>query len=246
MKYRVVLPFVYRPFMEACVATMAPEFKKNVFFVDNTLDNIGIMRAHNKGIDRMNRVGADWLIILSAAVRFGEAGGLDFIQQLEDHMDHYVIHAASNNVIGGKQNDGSAGGGVNKIFGWHLTAFKREVFENIGRWDENFSPYGLDDLDLSLRIQKHYKGAKGWDTYPCDVSDTVMSHSINKAGVKAAYPPRESYFRRKWGRGGGDWQNMGYDHPFNDPTKPLSFFPEQDDPLSIWQNEYKGDWRYDD
>jgi hypothetical protein len=238
-KYAVVLPYVHEPYFRACMKTVKFP-KENLLVIDNTVNNVGIMRSHNMGIDFMRQRDADWLIILSAAVRFGKPGGLDFIDQLAAHDDHYVIHAASANVKGGKQHDGTkSGGGVNKVFGWHLTAFKREVFDNIGRWDENFSPYSLDDVDLSLRIQKFYRGAPGWDTYPIDVIDTTMGHSINLGGVKAPYEPREAYFKRKWNRGGGDWEDMGSEYPFGDPTKPLSYWPQPDDPLSIHNNEYK-------
>lgn len=241
MNYLVVLPYAYQPYFEACRETWKfPE--DNMLLIDNTVDNIGIMKSHNLGVEKMKEMQADWLIILSAAVRFGEAGGLDFIKILEEHPDYHVIHAASANVEGGKQAD-SKGGGKNEVFGWHLTAFNRSVFEAIGNWDENFSPYGLDDIDLSLRIRKGISNVK-WDTFPCDVHDTTMSHSINKAGVKASYPPRNAYFTRKWGRGGGDWQNNGFERPFGD--KPLNYWPLPDDLLSIFNNEYKKGWNYED
>lgn len=224
MKYLVVLPYVHQPYLDECWATMAPELKDNTLVIDNTVHNRGIMRAHNMGVEGMRAKGADWLIILSAAVRFGEPGGLDFVKVLEDHMDHYVIHAASNNVKGGMQQEG--GGGHNKVFGWHLTAFKAEVFDNIGLWDENFSPYGFDDIDLSIRIQKFYKGRAGWDTYPIDVSDTTMSHSINLAGVKSPSEPKIEYFKRKWGRAHGDWQVEAWDYPFNNPNNDLKYWPK--------------------
>lgn len=222
MNYVVVLPWVYRPYFEACMATVKfpPE---NMLIIDNSVNNLGIMRSHNMGIDRMKELGADWLIILSAAVRFGESGGLDFIKVLEDHPDYYVIHAASENVKGGKQQEG--GGGHNEVFGWHLTAFNKEVFENIGRWDENFTPYGYDDIDLSLRLQKFYKGRLGWDTFPVDVHDTTMAHSINLGGVVTDDQAKIDYFKDKWGRAHGDWQNMGYAHPFNNPKNSLAYWP---------------------
>jgi hypothetical protein len=231
---------------------MHPDFKKNVLFIDNTNPNknLGIMRSHNMGVDFMRQQGADWLIIISAAIRFGALGGLDFIRALEDHPEHYIIHAgtpnhpAASNIKAVEHQDGEYKNGV---FGWHLTAFKKDVFDNIGVWDENFSRYGLDDLDLSLRVQKHYKNAPGWGTFPVDVGDVGMSHSINKAGVRSAYPPRNDYFRRKWGRDGSDWQNDGYSHPFNDPSKSLSYWPLPDDPRSIHKIEFaKGEWSYDD
>lgn len=224
MTYVVVLPYVHQPFFEACMATVKFP-RENMLIIDNTVDNIGIMRSHNRGIDFMRQHGADWLIIMSAAIRFGAPGGLDFIEQLEAHPDHYVIHAASSNVVGGKQNDGSEGGGVNAVRGWHLTAFHRDVFDKVGRWDENFSPYGFDDIDLSIRIQKVYKGAPGWDTFPIDVSDTIMSHSISLAKVKSPSAPRLLYFVEKWGRHPGAYQLGEYEYPFNNPEYPLKFWP---------------------
>jgi hypothetical protein len=149
-----------------------------------------------------------------------------------------VIHGASKNVEGGKQADPS-GGGHNKVFGWHLTAFNKSVFESIGRWDENFSNYGFDDIDLSIRIRKGIPNVK-WDTYPCDVTDTRMSHSIhfNAELVGSPSTPRIMYFKRKWGRSHSDWQADAYDHPFNIDGAGLSYWPEPDDPQSIQNNEF--------
>lgn len=246
-KYVCVLPYVYEPYFQECMETVKfPE--ENMLIIDNTVNNVGIMRAHNMGVERMYEVAADWMIILSAAVRFGEPGGLDFIDVLEAHPDHYIIHAASNNVKGGLQNvEGQSE--ANAVFGWHLTAFNRSVFDAIGVWDESFSPYGLDDIDLSIRVQKHFKGVKNedgvplWNTYPIDVHDTTMGHSINFANVVSPYHPRNAYFIRKWGRDGGGWDQPAYDHPFNDPNKGLGWWPKPEDPLSIQNVEYSGAFR---
>ena len=199
MKYVVVLPFAYKPYKEECQATMNPKFAENVHFIDDTNpDNrIGIMRAHNRGIDRMRQLNADWLIILSAAIRFGKPGGIDFLDVLDKHPNHYVIHAASLNVKPGVQQKPEGKDQVNEVKGWHLTAFKREVFDKVGRWDENFTPYGFDDNDLSIRIQKKCKGKKGWDTFPCDVHDMGMAHSINLGGVISLPEPKIENPREK-------------------------------------------------
>jgi hypothetical protein len=231
MTYAVVLPYTYEPYFEACRATMRFDPDRVLICDNRPPHNIGIMRAHNRGVDFMRQLGADWLIIVSAAVRFGEPGGLDFADVLDEHMDHYVIHGSNPRDRG--------------IFGWHLTAFRSTLFDRIGVWDENFSPYGLDDIDLSLRIKKEYHGAPGWNGYVVDVTDTTMSHSLNLAGVKSAYPPRNAYFTRKWGRDGAEWQSDGYARPFNLEVG-LDWWPEPDHPLSIWQNEFAGEWTYDD
>lgn len=229
MKYTVVLPYAYQPYFEDCMKTVKFP-KENMLLVDNTVKNLGIMRSHNMGVEKMRKDGSDWLIILSAAIRFGKPGGLDFIEVLENNPDYYVVHGATPNVRGGKQQEG--GGGPNGVFGWHLTAFNKEVFDNIGVWDENFTPYGLDDIDLSLRIQKHYKWKRGWDTFPIDVSDTTMAHSINLGNVKTSYPPKQAYFMKKWGRGGGDSTRLGYEHPFDNPEYGLDYWPKAGDPLA--------------
>lgn len=249
MRWVGILPYAFQPYFDECVKTMHPKFKQNVLAVDDTdpKNRMGIMKVHNFGVDKMMSDEADWLVVVSAAIRFGKSGGLDFLKTLERHSDHQVIHAATPNVKGGLQQKPEGKDQKNGIFGWHLMAINRKVFEAIGNYDENFSPYGMDDLDLSLRIRKHYGDDCKWDTFPVDVSDTTMSHSINLAGVKSSFPPRNSYFKRKHGRDSGDWKSNSYDHPFNDPTKPLSYWPKPDDPLSIHQVEFKSDqWTYDE
>lgn len=246
MSYVVCLPYVYQPYYDACRATM--RFPgENVLAIDNTVNNVGIMKAHNMGVAEMRERQADWLIIMSAAIRFGKNGGLDFLDILDDHQTYHVIHGASANVQGGMQSNPNGGGGVNKVFGWHFVAFNRKVFDRIGVWDENFTPYGLDDIDMSLRIRKGFGEETLWDTYPCDVFDTTMSHSINLANVKSSYPPRDNYFFRKWGRRGDEWQDNGFATPFNDPEAGLDYWPQPEDPRSIHQVEFKTmGWNYGD
>lgn len=220
--YVAVLPFIWRPYFDAFMATCKIPRDK-LLLVDNTINNVGIMRAHNMGVDLMRARGADWLIIMSAAIRFGEKGGLDFADLLSQNPEAYIVHGATPNVVA----DGNAN---NRVFGWHLSAFHRRMFDAVGTWDENFTPYGPDDIDLSVRIQKHFRGAPGWLTLPCDVSDTTMGHSINLAGLRVDYEPQRLYFHRKWGREPGDGRPIEdyYDHPFNDKAKPLSYWPDPD------------------
>lgn len=209
-KYTVVLPIAYGPYGEDCLATCKLD---NILVVDNTVNNIGVMKSHNLGVDKMLEDGSDWLIILSAAIRFGEPGGMDFTDQLAT-ADELVVEAA-------------------QVFGWHLIAFRREVIETVGRWDENFSPYGFDDLDYSWRFQKSYQFNPDiplWTKKYLDCTDMGMAHSIQLAGVWGDPIPLMQYYRRKWGGLTGEER---YDHPFNDPTKPISYWPDEDSPLSV-------------
>lgn len=241
MKYVVVIPYAYQPYFDEFKATLKLP-SENCLFIDDTnpVGGIGIMKAHNAGVEFMKEKGADWLIVMSAGIRFGEAGGLDFIDQLDKHPEALLIHGSGMWIENGT--------GIEKrqALGWHLTAFRKEIFETIGNWDENFTPYSLDDTDLTLRMLKGFGNKYKIEVVDCDMRHTSTSHSISLAGVKASYAPRNEYFKRKWGREGGDWQNSGYDTPFNLSDKPLSYCPEAEDPLSIWQNEYKHGYSYYD
>lgn len=211
MSYVAVLPYVYKPYAEACIATCKLD---NLLIIDNTRLNLGVMRSHNMGIDRMKQIGADWLIVMSAAIRFGPEGGRDFAECLVNPF-HHILEAA----------------GVN---GWHLIAFHRLVFEKAGRWDENFSPYGFDDLDMSHRIQlafdmRYQPGFELWTKVDVDVTDMGMGHSIKLAGIEAPAAPRLDYLCRKWGveiAPDGAKGPFTYTHPFNDPTKDVRWWPE--------------------
>jgi hypothetical protein len=207
-------------------------------FIDNTVDNIGIMRSHNLAVEKLYRERAEYLIVISAAIRFG-SGGLDFLKVIEEHPEYHIINGAGKWTRDGEERV--------EALGFHLTSFHRSVFDLIGDWDCNFGNYSLCDIDMHLRILKGIPNVKR-DTFPVDMSHASASHSISIAKIKGcAYPPRNEYFKRKWGRDGGDWQNDGYEYPFNDPTKPLSYWPEPYDPLSIHQVEFKsGAWNFED
>lgn len=217
MKYTVVLPFAYKPYAVECINTMKFH-EDNLLLVDNTVNNMGIMKSHNLGIDKMFADDSDWLIIVSAAVRFGEPGGLDFVDQLAEHSEHHVIEAAG-------------------VFGWHLIAFHRRTIELAGKWDENFTPYGFDDIDYSLRIQKALRldnTKQLWEKVPVDVKDMGMGHSIKLAKVHAPASPLIDYFVRKWGRHPGAYQDRDFDFPFNDPRNSLQYWPQAANG-STWQ-----------
>lgn len=184
---------------------MHKDFIANMVSVDNTKHNIGIMESHNRGINYMRERGADWLIVISAAIRFGEPGGMDFVKQLEDQQ---VVEAAD-------------------VFGWHLIAFSRGTIEKVGRWDENFTPYGYDDLDYSYRFQlANDKHADLWEKVPVDVKDMGMAHSIKKAGVTGDDNKLQAYYRKKWGVFPGQSHDKAYKYPFNKSFNPVGYWPQ--------------------
>lgn len=207
MKYVVCLPFVHKAYAEACLKTCKFP-KENMLLVDNTSTNIGVMKSHNLGVARVLEEQADWLVILSAAIRFGKPGGLDFIAELEKRPDHKVLEAA-------------------KVFGWHLIAFRREVLETVGKWDENFTPYGYDDLDYSWRIQVAYShplGQQVWEKVPVDAKDMGMAHSIKLSHVTTNNEKLRIYYRKKWGIMPEGDHAKAHRTPFNE-DHPISYWP---------------------
>lgn len=232
MKYVAVVPYVYEPYFIKFFDTLKIPIE-NMLFINNTEDNIGIMKSHNLGVEFMKERNADWLIVMSASVRFGEPGGLDFIKIIEENQEALMIHGAGS----WKNNEGRL---IKSIaLGWHLTAFNKKVFENVGNWDTNFSNYGYDDTDLTLRIQKHFGKQYDLRVIPCDFKHESTAHGIQFAfnKIKSPSTPRINYFKRKWGKTPDEWQKDGYATPFNGEYS-LSYYPQPKDPLSIQKNEF--------
>lgn len=217
MKYVVVLPYIVKRFRDACMENCKFE---NVLEIDNTARNMGIMASHNLGIEKMYEEDADWLIVMSAAVRFGDRGGLDFIKTLET-TDWKVVEA-------------------DPVYGWHLIAFHRSVIDKVGYWDTNFTPYGYDDLDYSLRIRKAFADDPEfkWEKVTIDITDTIMGHSLRLGDVRPNDEALMAYYENKWGMSPGSGENASntFNTPFNDPSLDLKYFPTQW--FEKWKDEH--------
>ena len=180
--------------------------KLDVHQIDNSEVNRGVPRSWNMGIDRMIKDDSDWLIVMSAAVRFGEPGGLDFLKVLEHHSDHRAVSALG-------------------LFGWHLMAFSRETIETAGRFDENFFPAYYEDVDYSIRMYR-VKPDAPWGAYAIDAKDAGMAHTLELARTYIDNRMLLDYFAEKWGVSHGhEWHEYN-DHPFADATNPIQYWPD--------------------
>lgn len=206
MSYTVILPSIHQPYTNDCLASMSDEFRNHVLVQDNTVNNIGVTPAWNLGLEKMYDVGTDWLVLLSAAIRFKE-GGNDLAEYLNSHNDLDVVEALG-------------------VFGWHLIAFHRRLFDKVGYFDENMPIY-FSDIDWSLRIQKAYAPENApWEKIPFAVEDMGMAHGIKLAGVQEGADKPILYFCTKWGRHPGAYQLGSYEHPFNEEDKDIKFWPK--------------------
>lgn len=202
MSFVAVLPSIYTPYTWTCIQSMHPTFNDHTLVVDNTVSNKGVPASWNRGIDYMTYHEADWLVIVSAACRFSPVGGMDLIDQLDP--DGFPVVEA-------------------RYVGWHLIAFHRQVFDKVGRFDENFYPAYWEDCDFSRRLALAY-GLEPpfWTKVEVEVTVESFAHGLQLAGVKADPEALAGYYRAKWG---GDPSAETFTTPF-DSGRPLSWWPD--------------------
>lgn len=211
MRYIAVLPYMYIPYKEECLSTCKLE---NILLVDNTKENLGMPVSLNLGIDKMFKDNADWLILLSATIRFGTLGGLDFVKALENSSG---IHFVSTTLGNG-----------------HLVAWSRQVIEKVGRFDENFYPAYCDDTDYHTRIARTYAvGERHYLKVEVDVTSMGDHHAISLAELQVDFVVLRAYYKQKWG--GLEGQEI-YTFPFNDPNRSIKYWPIPSNTKGRWND----------
>lgn len=219
MNFVAILPSIWPEWTNLCLDSMSSRLAAFTIVVDNTVENRGVPASWNIGARYTLETDAEWCVIISAAVRFGEPGGLDFLAAL-DHAEggEWAIEA------GECANDPTIG------LGWHLIGFRRSTFERVGLFDENFFPGYFEDLDFGHRIRcatpSWQEGPDPlWPKVNVDADLAGFAHGKRLAGVDVPIDPLVRYFSRKWG--GLVGQTM-YDRPFGDPKNDLGYWPEPD------------------
>lgn len=201
MKWLTVLPSIHRRRTQVCLDSMATEFADSVLLIDNTKENRGVAASWNIGVDLVIAEQYDWLIVLSAGIRFGQRGGMDFLHELL--MAESLVVEADNDL------------------GWHLIAFSREALERVGPFDAIlFHPAYCEDLDWSERYQRaygldsHAPDFEGplWPKVPCDAVLREVAHGLKRGGVVVDLEEMRRRYHAKWGPDGT------YPTPYDDPT----------------------------
>lgn len=218
-----VIPYIHQPYFDACIGTLKLP-SEDIVAIDNTKRNLGVAESWNRGIDYVSRIGADWLIIISAAMRFGEPGGLDMIEQLEKHPEANIVRFAEKHIPEQQFDRGNNPSWNDGVFYWHCTAISKKLIDEVGYFDPNFYPIYFEDTDYDLRIAK--AGFKESDIIvPIDAKSVSVGHASKLAGVDSPSAPLVAYFATKWGRHPGAPQLGSYDTPFNALANSLKFFP---------------------
>ena len=193
-----VLPSLVPEMTEACMDTMSSTLRERLLVVDNSVENHGVPVAWNDGIDTMRLQNADWLIVLSAGLRFGSTGGLDLIAQLSRSCHKHEAAVEGGNGLG-----------------WHCIAFNAEALQQVGPFDPRFSPAYYEDNDWAYRAYCRYgwdPAGPWWPKVPVDATLVETAHGLKSGKVKvdmsaqlAKYvdkhggPPGEEAFRDTYG-----------------------------------------------
>lgn len=222
--YVAVVPFIYQPYADELKKSLKlPE--ENVNFIDNTDQNRGVAGSWNMGIEMMKERHADWLIIMSAAMRMGKEGGLDMIEQLDKHPDAHIVNFANRLVPEGQFKRGESPGVESGMFSWHCCAISRKVVDEVGKFDANFYPIYFEDIDYDLRVEKAFGDQIDRPIVHIYANSASTAHAITLAGVKSESTPLIAYFAEKWGKHPSATEINSYDRPFNNPKNSLAFWP---------------------
>lgn len=196
----MVLPYLGSGLLQDTLVTWCNDPRVEVMPVDNETENRGVSWAWNLATRRVIAGEADWLILCSTTMRFGEGGGVGLLDAMEE-LEHHII------------------GGIDT--GWHYLGIRGAELAIVGEWDECFFAY-YGDSDW---IYRHELAGLGrlWETghphIPFPFTTLGDAHSIHLGHLPdstAVYHRDRAAFTRKWGS-----DQPGYEtfrHPYNDPA----------------------------
>jgi len=188
-----------------------------------------IAQAWNKGITEGIRNGCEYILVINTDIVF-KSNAIDCLVDFAEGHQEAVLWTMSecNSLEGIESCPEEKAIGLNAHFSCFMV--KKNFFNHVGSFDENFAPAYNEDADMYARFAlaglKCYKygGAKffhfGSQTIKSD-EDLLRKNDRTHAKCRI-------YFLEKWGRDQiEDYQDMkGYyfSHPYNEADKPLSYW----------------------
>ncbi len=179
----MVLPWLDGQLLSECLATWCNDPRVEVMPVDNSVENRGVSWAWNLATRRVIAGEADWLILCSTTMRFGEGGGVGLLDAMEEPQHHIV-------------------GGIDT--GWHYIGLRGKELAMVGEFDEGFFAY-YGDSDTIYRYELAGLG-RLWETghqhVPFPFTTLGDAHSIHLGHLPdstAIYHKDRAMFTAKWG-----------------------------------------------
>jgi len=160
--------------------------------------NLGVARSWNIGAREVLDRELDYLVLISASMRFGPTLHTTWREQMDLNWGAVIIEASGHS--------------------WHLIAIHRRVFETIGLFDENFYPAYFEAIDFGYRMRLvDLEGywPRVW------VNALSQGAALHNQVVSCPSDPLLAYYAKKWGGAKGKER---YDLPFN--GRPLDWWPE--------------------
>ena len=218
LRYIIAIPSIYPPYTGACLDTLNPKIVKHTMVIDNTKYNRGVAASWNLAAREVVTRKYDYLIIVSAAMRFHQ-GFRDFIDRLIEDRPL----------------------GLDTPFGWHCIALSRKILKMVGPFDEHFYPAYYEDSDYIRRMELSGFGFAGvlnpgipeqhrLPKFEVAAECIEDAHGLKRAGIQIDYRRNKDHFVKKWGAepaydSQADRDRL-YQHPFNNPDLPLHFIGE--------------------
>ena len=222
-KVLVVIPAIKKPDTDRCLMSIVRHDSslglrpKNCLVVDNSRDgfcekyrkygfqiyrdpdghNIGVAGAWNVGAQKVLDKHLTYLLIVSTSVEFGPLIHCSFFWHMEQNWEENVIEAQGHS--------------------WHLIAFHRRIFEQVGLFDENFYPAYFEAIDFGYRMRM-LDLERGFVRVWVNAMSWGVARNIDV--VDAPAPPLLRYYRKKWG---GDKGEERWETPFGN-TKPINYW----------------------
>jgi len=169
-------------------------FEQYGFQIEYQTENIGIPRSWNIGLKK----GHDWTFIVSSSMLFNKP----FSHIIDMLNDYHGLMFRTTHV-------------------WHCNGINKRLVDQIGYFDENFYPGYFEDCDWDHRC-----GILGIDEYGNIPIDAIcqIDGGASKDGLRLNIDGVHDYFKEKWG-GNRTREGWGeYKYPFNDPSKPLTYW----------------------
>lgn len=212
MNVLAVLPYLDEHLYREAVGSLTDK-RVDVLGIDNTVVNRGVTAAWNAAARLVVSTDSEyeWLLLWSTAIVFGDSGGSDFVDRLEDapaygppfHRAFWWPRLVSG--IG---------------CGWHLTAINWEVLRHVGVFDDQAFFAYYSDTDWIHRHKLSGLGdlwTEGHTQVPVDLRvNRGDGHSIHRGLVTPDLGAEQRAYVAKWGGHGARAER--YDHPYNDPT----------------------------